>query len=354
VEGAFRLGRLGGRTWLVSPSGEPFFSIGFNHIDPATLRYPEYGDLLRQRYGGDVRGWLAERVGPDLRAWGFNSIGNTVEMASNGPTNHRQSRYFTREEYAAVGLPYCHQLPFADFHHWDAQTRSPDFHAPEFADWCDYVAREYCATMSDDPLLIGYFYVDCPAWVHTHPHSRWRGPIFDPQRLDSEAGRGELFELATTYYKTVHDAVRRYDPRHLILGDRYEGRGRMAEDVLKAAKPYVDLLSFQDFGKPEQIDADLRGWADRIGKPVLLADSGGKRVLEDGSHRHDVEAYRQIMDLCLSNTDCVGFHLCGAYMKNRIRRKGLRLEDESPDQPVIDGITAANRSAADRIATLLD
>ncbi|MEQ8847470.1 agarase [Botrimarina sp.] len=348
-EGAFRLARRGDRTWLVTPDGAPFFSVGMNHIDPATLRYPEHGDLLGERYGGDVQRWLRERVGPDLREWGFNSIGNTVEMASNGATNHKQSRYFTRAEYNAIGLPYCHQLPFAEFHHWDAQNRKPDFFAPEFADWCDYVAREYCSSMADDPDLIGYFYVDCPSWVHTHPHSRWRGPLFDPARLASDEGRRELFDLATQYYRVTHDAVRRYDPHHLILGDRYEGRGRMAEEVLQAAKPYVDVLSFQNFGEPDQIRDDLDEWAGRIGMPVLLADSGGKHVLEDGSHRHDTEAYRRIMDLTLANPECVGFHLCGAYMKNRIRRKGLLYEDETPDQPVIDAITRVNREAAERV-----
>lgn len=349
-DNAYRLGQRNGRTWLVDPAGQAIFSIGLNHIDPATLRYPESGDLWQRKYGGSMRRWLQEAVRLDLLAWGFNSIGNTLEMASNGPTNHRQSRHFTPEEYRWLDLPFCHQLPFAHFDHWDAQTRLPDFFAPEFADWCDYVAREYCAPLAGDDNLIGYFYVDCPGWVHTHPHSRWRGPLFDPRRLDTAAGRQALFDLATQYYRVTHDAVRRYDPRHLILGDRYEARGRMAAEVLRAAKPYVDVLSFQDFGTPEQIRDDLDRWAQEIGMPVLLADSGGKHVLPDGSHRHDVDAYRAIMEISQANPDCIGFHLCGAYMKNRIRRKGLRDEDETPDQEVIEGITRVNRQAQEWIA----
>ena len=46
--------------------------------------------------------------------------------------------------------------------------------------------------------------------------------MFDPARLESEAGRTELFKLAERYYRVTHDAIRRYDPHHLILGDRYE------------------------------------------------------------------------------------------------------------------------------------
>lgn len=343
-DGFFRLANFGGRTWLVSPDQELFFSIGFNHIDPATLRYPENIHLWNEKYGGSMRRWLSEAVKRHLLQWGFNSVGNTVEMASNGPTNHRQSRRFVVEEYRALGLPYCHQLDFADFHHWDAQHRLPDFRAPEFADWCDHVAREYCATMADDPLLIGYFLMDCPGWVHTHPHSRWRGPLFDPQKLDTEAGRRELFELSELYYRTVHDAIRRYDPHHLILGDRYEGQGRMAKEVLVAAKPYVDVLSFQHFGTPERICQDLNRWHDEIGLPTLLADSGKHVRVRDGSpvRRHDAEVYAQIMHGARDMPHCIGFHLCGAYMQNRIRHTGLLDELESPDREAIAGITATN------------
>ena len=96
------------------------------------------------------------------------------EVVTRGLRNHRHSRAFTYEEYQWLGLPYCHMLPFADFHQWEAETIYPDFASPEFAQWCDYVAREYCARMKDDPKLIGYFYVDCPTWIHTRPPSAWR------------------------------------------------------------------------------------------------------------------------------------------------------------------------------------
>ena len=168
--------------------------------------------------------WLKESVAPDLRAWGFNSVGWTQEVVTRGLTNHRHSRAFTFEEYQWLGLPYCHQLPFADFHQWDAEVRHPDFHSPEWAEWCDYVAREHCARMKDDPKLIGYFYIDCPTWIHTGPENKWKGPLFDPEKLKTEAGRQELHALATTYYRTTHDAIRRYDPHHLILGRPLRGR----------------------------------------------------------------------------------------------------------------------------------
>jgi hypothetical protein len=337
--GYFALGESRGKRCFLTPEGRPFFSVAMNHIDPATLRY---GSMWRERYGNDTERWLRSRVRRDLRDWGFNSVGWVQDMASNGVTNHKQSRNFTFEEYQALGLPYCHMLPVAEFHHWDAQNKQPDFFAPEFAEWCDYVAREHCARMREDRKLIGYFLVDCPAWVHTHPHSRWRGAIFDWKRLENAEGRAELTRVATQYYRVVHEAIRRYDPNHLILGDRYEANGRMAEEVLLAAKPYVDVMSFQDFGRPRETAARLEMWARRTGKPVLLADAGRGEGPANGK-RHVGTEYREIMEAVVGMEACVGFHLCGAYLKNRVRKKGLRDENDVVDMEAVHNVRRVNR-----------
>ena len=52
ADGFFTLGRSKSRWWLLSPNREPFFTIGLNHIDPASLRYPENIDIWRSKYGG--------------------------------------------------------------------------------------------------------------------------------------------------------------------------------------------------------------------------------------------------------------------------------------------------------------
>lgn len=342
----FTVGQRGGRWWFIAPDGSPFFSIALNHIDPSPLLYPANGDLWVRKYGNSMERWLRESVAPDLRAWGFNSVGWTQEVVSRGPTNHRHSRGFTFEEYQWLGLPYCHQLPFADFHQWEVQTRNPDFSRPEFAEWCDYVAREHCARMRDDPKLIGYFYLDCPTWVHVQPDNQWRGPVFDPAKLQTEAGRRELTELATLYYRVTHDAIRRYDPNHLILGDRYEAARPIAEEVVRAALPFVDAISFQHFAKPEPVAANLADWHRKTGKPVLLADHA-LSVPAPGILRHNGAGYAEMLRRLRDVPGCVGYHLCGAYLRNLTRKRGLRDAAEQPDEEALRAITAANREAAE-------
>ena len=347
----FTLARRSGRWWFVTPEGKPFFSIALNHIDPAPLRYTTSGDLWSRKYGNSMERWLKEAVARDLREWGFNSVGWTQEVVTRGLTNHRHSRAFTFEEYQWLGLPYCHQLPFADFHQWEMETRNPDFHSGEFAEWCDYVAREHCARMAGDPKLIGYFYIDCPTWIHTRPGNEWKGPLFDPGKLETDAGRRELSSLATKWYQVTHDSIRRYDKHHLILGDRYEASAPIAEEVVRAALPYVDVLSFQHFKQPHEVAANLRKWHDLTGKPVLLADHAIAIRQPDGVLLHNGAGYAATLSALRELPGCVGYHLCGAYLRNTTRNRALRGADETPDAAALTAIATANREAAEWMRT---
>lgn len=346
----FTLAQRRGHWWFLAPEGEPFFSVGLNHIDPSPLRYPDNGDLWQRKYGNSMERWLKESVAPDLKAWGFNCVGWTQEVVSRGPTNHRHSRPFTFEEYQWLGMPYCHQLPFADFHQWEAETRHPTFESPEFAEWCDYVARENCARMADDPKLIGYFYIDCPTWIHTTKDSSWKGPLFDPEKLKSEAGRRALFDLASQYYRVTHDAIRRYDKKHLILGDRYEAARPIADEVVAAAKPFVDVLSFQHFAKGEKVAENLTHWHTKSGKPVLVADHAVSLRQPDGSQRQNGAGYAETLERTRQVPGCVGVHLCGAYLRNETRKRALRDAREKPDDEALTAIAAANRATTRWVA----
>ena len=338
-EGFFTLGRRDGHWWLITPQGHPFFSMGLNHIDPATLRYPENIDLWREKYDGSTIRWIQESVAPNLQSWGFNTVGWVQEVTVR---KWRHSRAFTVDEYRALEMPYCHLLPFMESHQWEKHTVHYDFLSEDWREWCDYVARSHCAELANDPNLIGYFYSDCPTWVHERPDNQWRGPIFDPDRLQTKAGRKELSQLAFRYYKTTHDAIRRYDKHHLILGDRYEANAPIPTEVIEASMRYVDVHSFQDFRDPVN---HLKAWHNKTDKPVLLADAAKmKWQTEPGEFtRNEGPWYAETLAGLFTSPGCVGFHLCGAYQRNRARRYGLLDEREKPDSANVEIISDANR-----------
>ena len=347
----FQIEKKKGRWWLIDPDGNATFSLGLNHIDPATLRYPENIEIWRERYGNSMERWLKESVAPSLKDWGFNCVGWNQEVISRGLTNHRHSRAFTYEEYQWLGMPYCHQLPFADFHQWEMETRHPDFFSDGFAEWCDHVAREHCVPLSNDRKLIGYFYIDCPTWLHVRKGNAWKGPIFDPKKLESQAGRDELREIATQYYRVTHDAIRRYDQNHLILGDRYEANAPLSMEVVEGAREYVDVLSFQDFTDPV---ANLSEWYEKSGMPVLWADgSRGIRNETTQNIRNDGAWWGEQLRGLRENPGCIGAHLCGAFLRNRVRRRGLLDEKEVPDTEMISLIRAANTETEEWVKSSL-
>lgn len=335
-DGFFTLGKEDGHWWLIDPDGNPFFTLGINHIDPASLRYPENIHIWRDKYDGSTLKWIQRSVVPNLKLWGFNSVGWVQEVTVR---KWRHSRPFTVDEYKALNMPYCHLLPFMESHQWEKHTVHYDFFSADWVEWCDYVARSHCSGLSDDPNLIGYFYSDCPTWTHDRPENAWRGPIFEPERLNTESGPKELKALAHQYYKTTHDAIRRHDKHHLILGDRYEANAHIAMPLIEAALPFIDVLSFQDFKDPIK---HLNEWHIKTGKPVLLADASSNTPGENDFRRNDGQWYAETLDGLFENPGCIGFHLCGAYQRNKARRRGLLDEMERPDLESVKPIQAAN------------
>ena len=347
--GFFRLRQVDGRWWLITPDGHRFWSIGMNHIDAAAIRFPVSRDVWQREYQNSQEKWLAS-IGDDLRDWGFNTIGWTQEVVIITDSYHRHSRPFTFEEYQWAGMPYCHLLPFTEAHQWQVEVRQPDLMSSDFEEWCDYVARDQCARMRDDPKLIGYFYCDCPQWVHSSEETAWRGSLADPEWLNSKAGKRRLAALAQRYYQVTRDAIRRYDRNHLILGDRWEANRALPEEVILAALPYVDVLSFQCFGSPANIESKMRRWARLTQRPVLLADAAGWKAGPDdldgwppsADRNHDAEHYRRVMDALLKIPQCVGYHLCGAHIRNNARRYGFRDEHNRLVPETAEGIRTVN------------
>ena len=79
--------------------------------------------------------------------------------------------------------------------------------------------------------------------------------------------------LATHYYELVYRLVKREDPTHLILGDRYQQYYNL--ETVRAAKPYVDVISSN--GGADWLDGTYAKfmWENlyrMTGKPVLITE----------------------------------------------------------------------------------
>ncbi len=80
---------------------------------------------------------------------------------------------------------------------------------------------------------------------------------------------------------------------------------------------------------------------------MLLADAS---ALRPGGARG--ESYTAKISALRETECCVGWHLCSAYLKNKVRGQGLRDQEFEPDTVFIDEVRAANFATTNYIREL--
>ncbi len=378
ASGYFRLESFAGRCWFVTPEGHPFISIGLNHISSFSLRRPGKLDDFLARYRGE-EGWIREAVVPDLKDWGFNTIGWTQEIALRYPPQDPfkrldppdarrgwggrfallHDRPWEQERYSWAGMPYCHVLNIvAQAYYYDGSVSGlgegphyPDVFSPWFEDHCDQIARSYAATMRDDPNLVGYFLADVPDWSGEVHGRHWtRQPDGTPHPDAQE----RLAAIAERYFSVACGAIRRYDPNHLILGDRLLGGRDLPHCVLHAMRPHVDVLSVQFGGDFAAEEPQLAEWQAVCGKPILLCDAVmPPQYYDPPRQKHRGEAYKRYLSAALANDSIIGVHFCGAYLEAEPRGWGVRDADGVADPDLVDAFREAHTAVWDIVGKKL-
>ena len=158
--GFFRL-EQDDRWWLVTPEGNAFLSFGINHIHPNFWR-EQHNASAWQKVFGLENIWDVRQFYPALRKWviegcadyGFNTLGvHTSLQVLNNP----------RPE-----IPYMQPFRVLDIPHWHDEITDDKFEdvfAPDFERKCERTAGNLCASLRDDPYLLGYSMTDCPLFT---------------------------------------------------------------------------------------------------------------------------------------------------------------------------------------------
>ncbi|MDQ0799013.1 agarase [Arthrobacter sp. SLBN-112] len=359
--GRFGVGFEQERWWLFTPEGNAFFSLGLNHAEEADLKHPYNIQLWNTRYGSRER-WRGA-VLDDLRTFGFNTLGWTQQWVAGdyeidadwlNPIDLKHSAGWTPSELRSAGMPYVQTLRFAEFENWNGNPHYPDVFSRDFEDYAAHLARTVVANHADDPNLIGYFFVDIPAWMH-HASNRYF------TRNGRHVSEGELAEIAARYYEVTTSAVRAFDDTHLILGDRYNGNKGIPDVVLTAAAPFLDVLSIQYFPGADptahkKMRDDLHRWHDLTGKPIINADAGNSCGTVLHAPRWDSLAnqsaralnYEESLNALLDDPWLVGWHWCG-YVENPVRGWGIKSPFDEPYADFARVVSDVNMSIYDRL-----
>jgi len=288
--GFFHVEIIDGKHWLVDPEGTLFISKGVNHVSywsdyAPSLGHNPYNRVVSTMYGS-AEDWASETVNR-LRSWGFNTIGA-----------------WSSEETFTKRMPYTVILNIATEAGADwVSGNVTDYFSERFERVADEVAQKICAPKRTDKHLVGYFTDNELRWT-----ADWRSQreIFDDYLLLPEEAEGKkalvaflkekyitisvlnqawnasfssfedilsiqeapenevvgsdklgfLEVVSKRYFKVCHDAIKRHDPNHLILGCRYAFKP--PDEALKGCIGYVDVLSMSCYTNPYSEDLGSR------------------------------------------------------------------------------------------------
>ncbi|MBI1841325.1 MAG: hypothetical protein HYR88_10820, partial [Verrucomicrobia bacterium] len=266
-------GRAADEWTLVSPEGEPFFSLGVCVLDQG--RKKEDADPDNPGYGGwrhyaTPSAWADSAV-RRLRSWGFTTAAGWADVDALAASS----------EPAMWLTPVLHIGSTAGAPWWDMWD-------PRNLRRMDDVARGQMLHLARSrPKVLGYYSDNELGWWNaTLWKMTWEQPAqsgqrqrlvrlvqdtyrhnweemakdFDVESADSWSSLGRrgilylrsggqgirvmrrfLGMLADRYYQVMREIIHRYDPRALYLGDRYQSF--YYPEVVEAAGRYVDVVS---------------------------------------------------------------------------------------------------------------
>ena len=380
------------RWWLVTPEGNGFLSFGINHLHPDLWNQDYNREAWRKKLGIDSMDWRPFTTA--LRRWflatcdqyGFNTVGvHTSLKVVNEPM---PAMPYMRPIHFLEIPHWKKDIPDENFRDVFADdfARHCDSLAKQFAGPAKDDPFLLGYTMTDCPLLTEE---DCRERPDVIGGARRESRIGFPRRLRNfgaeSAGKkayvrtmrelyrdqiGEfnrtyattfgafddlaaavdwrpstdlsnanetrdnvefLHRVVAKYYETARDAIRRYDPNHLFIGDKLNANTDTVDTVLTVTAQYTDVVMYQMYGRYAVQEPGLDRWSKRVDKPFINGDSAFTMITDTMPRPYGpvADTLEQRADWtaefflnAFARRDFVGWHYCGLIDgSNRVPRK---------------------------------
>ena len=272
------LSKIDGRHWLIDADGNPFFAHGITHV------------------GNNRSKFSFDKISVACKALGFNAYGYGCPEPLRGDMPFIES--------------WNHLVPISTYRGKNAIGFVDVFDPAEQAKLDRGVKMSCQRAMQNPRNVIGYCWTDLGAWPLDNPTGRnWVDFIRElpkdaPGRQayeqflrewegDDEKARDQAFlrRIAREYFRVIGGANRKYDPDHLIFGDRF-AFNTLDPDVVEEMLPWVDAIAIQpQFWSPfpkQKFDEIYK----LTGKPILICDFAIR--FKDGDK--DVRMYQMAAD----------------------------------------------------------
>lgn len=369
------------RWWLVTPEGNAFLSWGINHFY-TDLWKQDYNraawqkilgieDLNGPQFNSAIRNWFKEVS----ERFGFNTVGVHNQLSI---LNRPKPRMAYMQPIHFVDIPHWKpEVPESAFQ----DVFSPDFErhcdrmAKEMAEPVKDDPYLLGYSMTDCPLFTEEDLRERP---DTIGGARRESRIGWPRRLrnmGSEAPgkqayvdtmkdiyRGRIRDFNTTYgtkfrsfdalasaegwrpetelfnaeetrdnvtflqravgkyYETTRNAIRRYDPNHMFVGDKLHANTDSLDTVLPITSQYTDIVFYQMYARYEVQKPGLDRWSQRVDKPFINGDSAFTMTTEVMPRPYGpiadnlaqrAEWTEEFFRNAFARPEVVGWHYCG-------------------------------------------
>jgi hypothetical protein len=332
--GYFHVQNVKGKSVLVDPQGNQFFSLGVNSFGSVGDTYTQvtgreqdfawlpskddtgpfadgwrtsdqndysfYLSNLVRKYGKsfDEQAWYAQQVSR-ITKWGFNTAGGFSNLVAGGPK-----------------ISYVAHLDDSP-QYFIGNSNIPDIYHPGFADELDAKMAAAVQQYRDDPYLIGYMFFNEINWSALRSQVTGSDGNQDGskkvliQQLQDKYQSIEAFDQAwdlqatgfdqlvsmsfspTTdaavadmdtftdtfldaFYKLYATTIRRHDDQHMIIGDRWLANvindDKLRGQLATAAGKYLDALTYNYYSWDLSLDR-IKDIYDKSGhKPVIITE----------------------------------------------------------------------------------
>lgn len=298
------LTEIGGRHWLVGPDGKPFFVHGITHVSNNQAKF----DFAK--------------ISKACKELGFNAYGYGC------PNELRSDMPFVES--------WNHLVPIS-YYRGKNGIKFIDVFDPREQAKLNAGVRANCYRSRRNPNTIGYCWTDLGSWPLQNPSGKnwvefirslpkdalgrkayqeflgtWNGDD------DTARDRAFLRLIAREYFRVVGEAQRKYDPGHLVFGDRF-AFNTLVPEVLEEMLPYVDGIAIQPPFHPGFPKEKLDEIHNLTGKPIILCDfairfkDGDKDVRNWKLAENSVEAgkaYADYVKAALETDYIVGVFWC--------------------------------------------
>ncbi|EFC46162.1 agarase [Naegleria gruberi] len=291
-----------GKWWFIDPVGNPFYFVAVDHVN--------YYEFATEALG-------AQR----LLSWGFNTLGTDVSTYLRYKGLAHTITHTTNEFSGKI----------SDITPKTTWTGFPNVFHPQWTDFLYFTFSDYLQ-YRDDPWVIGHF-VDneiqwwgdsgCSskdyclfnqAWLKESNHTAkiaWANLIIDTfglVNLETEfmngwgisginsfatlvnntspaipmsekaisVSRQFVRNVAEIYFSTVSQALKKVDPNHVYLCNRFPGQ---APDIVDIAAKYCDVITYNwypsievNLGIPKQVQQTPQQWVGNYNRPLIITE----------------------------------------------------------------------------------